>query len=119
MYSLDPLVLFLLSGFVSMSAALSAGAINKLPDDQKPPFALQRNGQLWVVMIGNFAALTLLGAMAYGFRMLEWWIPLTCIFLTFPVIHLVVLQRLLGHVRTLFLMAPLVLAAIPALYIYW
>lgn len=116
---MNPLVLFLLSGLVSMSAALSAGAINKLPDDQKPAFALQRSGQLWVVMIGNFAALTLLGAMAYGFRLLDWWIPLLCIFLTFPVIHLVVLQRLLGHVRTLFLMAPLVLAAIPALYIYW
>lgn len=116
---MEPLVLFLLSGFVSMSAALSAGAINKLPDEQKPAFALKRNGQLWVVMIGNFAALTLLGAMAYGFRLLEWWIPLLCIFLTFPVLHLVILQPLLGHVRTLFVMAPLVLAAIATLYIYW
>ncbi len=116
---MDPLVLFLLSGFVSMSAALSAGAINKLPDDEKPLFAQSRNGQLCVVMVGNFAALTLLGAMAYGFRLLDWWIPLLCIFLTFPVLHLALLQRLLGHVRTLFLMAPLVLAAIPTLYIYW
>ncbi|MFC6669303.1 hypothetical protein [Marinobacterium aestuariivivens] len=116
---MDPLVLFLLTGFVSMSAALSAGAINKLPDTERPAFAQTRNGQVTVVMIGNLAALTLVGAMAYGFRLLEWWIPLLCLFLTFPVLHLALLQRVLGHVRTLFVMLPLVLASIVALYLYW
>lgn len=116
---MDPLVLFLLTGFVSMSAALSAGAINKLPDSDKPAFAQTRNGMVTVVMIGNFAALTLVGALAYGVRLLDWWIPLLCVFVTFPVLHLALLQRLLGPVRTLFLMLPLVLASAVALYLYW
>ncbi|MBY4676352.1 hypothetical protein [Marinobacterium arenosum] len=116
---MDPLILFLITGFVSMSAALSAGAINKLPDESKPAFAQTRNGMVTVVMAGNLAALTLVGAMAYGFLKLDWWIPLLCMFLTFPVVHLLFLQRLLGEVRSLMLMMPFVLAAIGALYYYW
>lgn len=116
---MDPLVLFLLTGFVSMSAALSAGAINKLPDTDKPAIAQTRNGLVSVVMTGNLAALTLILALAYGFRLLEWWIPLLCVFITFPVVHLVFVQRLLGPVKTLFLMLPLVVASIAALIYYW
>ncbi|WP_409523054.1 hypothetical protein [Nitrincola sp. MINF-07-Sa-05] len=115
----DTLMIFLLTGLVSMSAALSAGTLNKLPEDKRPDFLKRRNGPVTVIMIGNFAALTLIGALAFGFRKLDWWIPLTCIFLTFPVIHILIFQRLLGNLRTLFLMAPLVLVSIVVLYLNW
>ncbi|WP_151703176.1 hypothetical protein [Nitrincola alkalilacustris] len=115
----DTLMIFLLTGLVSMSAALSAGTLNKLPEDKRPDFLKSRNGPVTVIMIGNFAALTLIGALAFGFRKLDWWIPLTCIFLTFPVVHILILQRLLGNLRNLFLMAPLVLVSIVVLYLNW
>lgn len=116
---MEPLFLFLLSGFVSMSAALSAGQLNKLPDEDKPAFMQTRNGQVVVIMIGNLAALTLIGALAYGFRLLEWWIPLSSIFLTFPAISVGITQRMLGDKVNLFLMLPLVLASVGLLYYYW
>lgn len=116
---MEPLLIFLVTGMVSMSAALSAGAINKLPEEDKPAFASTRNGMVAVIMAGNVAALTLVFAMAYGFRLLDWWIPLLCMFITFPIGHVVVLQQLLGDVKALFLMSPLVLASIPVLYYFW
>lgn len=115
----DTLMIFLLTGLVSMSAALSAGTLNKLPEGSRPDFLKRPNGLVTVIMIGNFAALTLIGALAFGFRKLDWWIPLTCIFLTFPVVHILILQRLLGNLRNLFLMAPLVLVSIVVLYLNW
>lgn len=113
------LYVFLATGLVSMSAALSAGAINKLSEEDKPGFAKSRNGAVTVVMAGNVAALTLLFSMAFGFLKLDWWIPLSCMFISFPVIHVVLIQRLLGDVKTLFLMAPLVIVSAVALYYYW
>ncbi|SIQ38324.1 hypothetical protein [Marinobacterium stanieri] len=115
----EALYLFLATGVVSMAAALSAGALNKLPEEKRPAFMQSRNGQVAVIMAGNLGALTLVGAMAYGFRQLDWWIPLSCLLLTFPLVHQVLLQRLLGDVKTLVLTMPLVIAAIFALYFYW
>jgi len=115
----EPLYIFLFAGIVSMSAALSAGALNKLPLEQKPDFMGKPNGQVAVVMAGNLGAITLLGAMAFGFLKLQWWIPLSCMFITFPVIHLLFFQRLLGDLKSLVLMLPLVLVAAGALYYYW
>ncbi|MDI3326813.1 hypothetical protein QKW35_20745 [Pontibacterium granulatum] len=113
------LYVFLATGLVSMSAALSAGAINKLPDEDKPEFAKSRNGLVAVIMSGNYSVLTLLFAMAFGVLKLDWWIPLSCLFISFPVIHVVVLQRLFGDVKNLFIMMPLVIASGFALYYYW
>lgn len=116
---MELLYIFLATGFVSMSAALSAGAINKLPDEDKPKFTLTRNGQVSVIMMGNISALTLLFSMAFGFLKLDWWIPLSCMFVSFPVIHVLIFQRMVGDVKTFFLMSPLVLASTAALYYYW
>ncbi len=113
------LYLFLATGVVSMAAALSAGALNKLPEEKRPAFMQTRNGQVAVIMAGNLGALTLVGALAFGVRHLDWWIPVSCLFVTFPLIHVVVLQRLLGDFKTLVLMMPLVLASIGLLYWYW
>ncbi|MBV0932951.1 hypothetical protein [Marinobacterium weihaiense] len=115
----EALYLFLVTGVVSMSAALSAGALNKLPEDQRPAFMSSRNGLVAVVMAGNLGALTLIGALAYGVRHLDWWIPVSCLFVTFPLIHMVVIQRLLGDMKALFVMLPLVVVSIGALYYFW
>jgi len=117
--SIDPLIIFLVTGMFSMSAALSAGAINKLAEEDKPAFAHKRNGMVTIVMAGNLAAVALLFSMAYGFSNLDWWIPLLCMFITFPVIHLVVIQPMLGELKSLFLATPAVIASLVALYLYW
>jgi hypothetical protein len=116
---MELLYVFLATGFVSMSAALSAGAINKLPEEDKPGFAKSRNGAVAVIMAGNLSALTLLFAMAFGFSKLDWWVPLSCMFISFPVLHVLIFQRMLGDVKNLFLMFPLVIGAIASLYYYW
>jgi len=115
----EALYLFLATGVVSMSAALSAGALSKLPEDKRPGFMSSRNGLVAVIMAGNLGALTLIGAMAYGVRNLDWWIPVSCLFITFPLVHVALFQRLLGDFKTLVLMLPLVVASIAALYYYW
>lgn len=115
----EALYLFLATGLVSMSAALSAGALNRLPEEKRPAFMQTRNGAVTVVMAGNLGALTLIGALAYGIRHLDWWIPVSCLFITFPVVHLVLIQRLLGDLRALLLMLPLVLVSIVALWYFW
>lgn len=115
----EALYLFLATGLVSMSAALSAGALNKLPEDKRPAWMNSRNGLVAVIMAGNLGALTLIGALAYGVRHLDWWIPVSCLFITFPLVHVVLFQRLLGDFRTLVLMMPLVVASIAVLYYYW
>ena len=116
---MDPLFIFLFTGFVSMSAALSAGQLNKMAEEDKPKFVQTRNGQITVVMAGNVAALTLIGALAYGFRLLEWWIPLSSIFISFPAISVGITQRLFGNLINLFLMLALTLVSAGVLYYFW
>ncbi|BBB29108.1 hypothetical protein [Neptunomonas japonica] len=116
---MDPIFTFLITGFVSMSAALSAGAINKLPDEQKTGKLAERNTQVAIIMAGNLAALSMIGAMAFGMLNLVWWIPLVCLFISFPVVHILVMQRLIGDVKNLILMTPLVIGSIATLYYYW
>jgi hypothetical protein len=115
----DPIFTFLITGFVSMSAALSAGAINKLPDEEKTGKLSERNTQVAIIMAGNLAALSMIGAMAFGMLNLVWWIPLVCLFISFPVVHILVMQRLIGDVKNLILMTPLVIGSIATLYYYW
>jgi hypothetical protein len=116
---IDPLIIFLVTGVVSMSAALSAGAINKLPEEDKPAFATTRNGMVTIIMMGNIAALTLLFSAAYGISNLEWWIVVLCVFISFPVVHVVGIQQMFGEVKALILTSPLVLISAAALYYYW
>lgn len=102
-----------------MSAALSAGAINKLSEEDKPAFATTRNGMVTIIMMGNIAALTLLFSAAYGISNLEWWIVVLCVFISFPVVHVVGIQQMFGEVKALILTSPLVLISAAALYYYW
>ncbi|MCD8512104.1 MAG: hypothetical protein LRY63_00735 [Nitrincola sp.] len=117
----DELVIFLATGLVSMSAALSAGALNKLPEADKPEYLKNQNGLVTVMVLGNLAALTLIGALAFGFSRpdLAWWIPLSCVFFSFPVVHFVVIQRLLGDLRNVFVSGSLAVLSIPLLWWSW
>ncbi|WP_417227772.1 hypothetical protein [Amphritea sp.] len=116
---MEPLILFLVTGFVSMSTALSAGQLNKLPEAEKSAFLQSRNGAVLVIMAGNLGALTLIGALAYGFRLLEWWIPLSSIFISFPAISVGITQRMFGDKVNLFIMLPLTLVSVGLLYYFW
>lgn len=115
----DPLLIFLFSGCVSMSAALSAGALNKLPNEQRPGWLARPALQIVLVLMGNLAAVTLLAAIVFGFQQLTLWVTLLGIFITFPVVHLLLVQRLLGERIGLFIMMPLVLLSIGLLYYSW
>ena len=115
----ESLYIFLLTGLVSMSAALSAGALNKLSDEDKPEWLKANNARVAVIFIGNLAALTMVGSLAYGFLTLHWSIPLSSMFISFPVVHLVLIQKLLGDVKGLFLMTVPVLVSIVVLYLNW
>ena len=115
----EPVWIFLVTGFVSMAAALAASAINKMSDEDKPAFAQSPNGQVAVILSGNLAAVTLIGAMAYGFRLLDMWIPAVCLFFSFPAAYILLFQRVLGDVKSLFILMPLVPVSMAALYYYW
>lgn len=119
MPSIDPIIIFIVTGMVSMSGALCAGGINKLSDEDKPAFASTRAGMTKIVLAGNLAAITFIFAAAYGFSHLDWWIPLLCMFVTFPVIHYVVIQQMLGDIKGLVMMTLLSVASLPVLYLYW
>lgn len=115
----ESLLVFLITGLVSMSAALSAGSLNKLPEQEKPSFLKDRNGLVWVMVLGNLSALTLIGVLAFGFSRLEWWIPLSCVFITFPVIHFVFIQKLLSDLANVFVSGSLAFISIPVLWFFW
>jgi len=115
----EALYIFLTAGVVSMAAALSASALNKLTEETRPSWLQTKNSQVAVLLSGNLAALSLLGVMAYGFQALHWSIPLTCMFVTFPIVHILVLQRLLGDAKTLFLTLPLTIGADIYIYLNW
>ena len=111
--------MFLLTGFVSMSAALSASALNKVPKEQRQGFFATNNGAISVIMMGNIAAITLLGAMAYGFKNLHWALPLSCMFISFPMVHILLMQRIVGDKWSfLATIVPTFVSAV-SLYIYW
>ena len=61
----------------------------------------------------------LVGAMAFGFLTLHWSIPLSSIFISFPVVHQLLLARILGPVKSLLLTLPLTIFAAVSLYYYW
>lgn len=115
----EALYIFLTTGVIAMSAALSASALNKLSSETRPEWLNSKNRQVSVVLAGNFAALSLVGVMAYGFLTLHWSIPLSSMFISFPLVHILLFQRLLGDAKTLMLMLPLVIVSDIWLYLNW
>jgi len=95
----DPILVFLLSGAFSMSAAISASKLLKRPLEDRPRWAQSVTGARNVLLVGNLFGLILVAAMWFGLTHLTWWIPVLCLFITFPVLHVLILERLLGDVK--------------------
>jgi hypothetical protein len=115
----ESLYIFLLTGVFSMSAALSVGAINKMPESDRPAWFAVKQNMVMMVVLGNLAALTLVGSLAYGFQTLHWSIPLSSMFITFPIVHQLLVVKMIGATKALFITFPATLASIAVLYIYW
>lgn len=116
---MDPIVVVLISGTFSMSAAIAASQLLKLPVAERPGWMQGKNGQIGVLMGGNLFALILVASMFYGFFHLTWWLPVLCLFLTFPVIHVLILEKLLGPTKEFTLSGLLAVASIPSLWLFW
>tara|TARA_R110002095_G_scaffold145658_2_gene126058 strand:- start:3190 stop:3585 length:396 start_codon:yes stop_codon:yes gene_type:complete len=116
---LDPIIIFLLSGLFPMSAAISASKLMKLPEEQRPGWVQGESGMRRVVLLGNLFGLILIAALWFGFTYLDWWIPLVCLVITFPVVHLVVIERLFGLSKSFMFSGALSLAVTGLLWLHW
>jgi hypothetical protein len=116
---LDPLIVFLIAGTFSMSGAICAGRLVKLSDEEKPAWIQTQRWGLAILLGGNLLGLVLVAAMIYGIKHLHWWVPVGCLFITFPVLHVVIIERVLGAVNGFFTGAAASLVSILLLWLYW
>ncbi|MFB9885637.1 hypothetical protein [Balneatrix alpica] len=89
------LILFILAGSLSMSAALSAGSFMKQAQREGNVANLPKAVLLW----GNLGALLLILTLVMGALEFAWWINLSALFISFPALHFIVLQRVLTGER--------------------
>ncbi len=111
--------MFLIAGAFSMSAAIFASSILKQDEELRPAWARQRGGQVALLLAGNLAAVTLVAAMVYGVRHLTWWVPVVCLFLSFPIVHVVILDRLFPARVGIWLSGLGTLAGAGLIGVYW
>ena len=116
---MDPIIVFLLSGLFPMSAALSASKLTKTPAEERPAWAASDGGLQKVVLLSNLFAIVLVAALWFGFTHIDWWIPLLCLVVTFPVVHLVVIERVLGLSNSLIVSGALSLVVPVLLWLHW
>ncbi len=101
-----------------MSAALFAGKILKMDEEDRPAWLpVQRN--TLVLMLGNVFAVGLVGAMVYGVLNLTWWLPILCLFITFPVFHVLILDRIFKPGAGVVLSGLLSVIGSASLWHYW
>ncbi|WP_133251270.1 hypothetical protein [Pokkaliibacter plantistimulans] len=81
------LAAFLLGGTFSMSAALSVQALMK-----KNASEITAELMIW----GNLGALVLILSAVYGALNLNGWMVLCSLFVTFPILHFVILKKILS-----------------------
>lgn len=116
---MDPILVFLLSGAFSMSAAISASKLLKRPLEDRPKWAQSTTGARNVLLLGNLFGLILVAAIWFGIAHLTWWIPLACLFITFPILHVLILERMLGDVKGFVFGGVLAVASIVPLALVW
>ncbi|MEH6652323.1 MAG: hypothetical protein V7707_20080 [Motiliproteus sp.] len=116
---MDQIIVFLLSGLFPMSAAISASQLMKLPQEQRPGWARSQTGMRNIVLLGNLFGVVLIAALWFGFSHLDWWVPLSCLVFTFPVVHLVVIERLFGLSKSFMFSGALSLAVPALLWLHW
>lgn len=113
------MLVFLLAGTFSMSASICASKLLKLPEEEQPQWVRGKSGKVRVLLTGNLFAVLLVAAMVYGVMHLTWWIPVVCLFITFPVLHVVILERLLGASRGFLFSGVLSVGAAVLMGVYW
>lgn len=116
---MDPILVFLVSGAFAMSAAISASQLLKRPLEERPRWAQSTKGARSLLLIGNLFALVLVAAMWFGITHLTWWVPVLCLFVTFPVFHVLILERLLGAVKGVVFGGLVALASTVLLWLGW
>lgn len=102
-----------------MSAALFAGKLMKLPDEEAPEWLQSKEGKTKVLLAGNLFGLILVAAMVYGIYHMTWWIPVICLFISFPAIHVIVMERLFNPFKGVFFSGFVALASTSLLWLYW
>ena len=118
-YFLDPILVFLIAGAFAMSAAIFASKLLKLPVDEQPEWAQGKSGNVRILLGGNLFAIALIAAVVYGFYHLVWWIPVACLFITFPVIHVIILEKILSPGKGFLFSGICTVACLPLLWLYW
>ena len=116
---MDHIIVFLLSGLFPMSAAIAASKLMKLPVDKRPEWVQGDAGLRKVVLLGNLCGVVLIAALWFGFSHLDWWLPLSCLVFTFPVVHLALIERMFGLSKSLMFSTALSMAVPMLLWLYW
>mgnify|MGYP001048195201 CR=1 FL=1 len=116
---MDPLIIFLISGTFAMSAAIFASKLLKLPAEEQPSWGQGQSGNTRILLGGNLFALTLVAAVVYGVFHVAWWIPVACLFITFPVIHVVILEKILSPAKGFLFSGFVAIASTPLLWLFW
>ncbi|WP_210398298.1 hypothetical protein [Motiliproteus sediminis] len=116
---MEPMLVFLLSGTFSMSAAISTSKLLKRPAEERPGWLQTTASARNLLLLGNLFALLLVAAMWFGITHLTWWIPVACLFVTFPVIHVLILERLLGDVKGVLFCGTASVASALLLWLGW
>lgn len=116
---MDQIIVFLLSGLFPMSAAIAASKLMKLPADQQPGWMQDEAGMRKVVLFGNLCGAVLIASLWFGFSHLDWWLPLSCLVFTFPVIHVALFERLFGLSKSFMFSGALSMAVPVLLWLHW
>ncbi|MFT5720478.1 MAG: hypothetical protein ACI9W6_000774 [Motiliproteus sp.] len=116
---MDPIIIFLLSGLFPMSAAITASKLMKLPAAERPGWVQGDVGLRKVVLLGNLFGLILIAALWFGFTHIVWWIPVLCLVITFPIVHVIIIERLFGLSKSFMFSGALSLAATGLLWLHW
>lgn len=102
-----------------MSAALSANTLVKMDDEEAPLWARDKAGKTRVLLGGNLFGIILVAAMVFGIYHMTWWIPVICLFVTFPAFHVIILERLLGPAKGLMFSGFVALGSIALMWMSW
>ena len=78
------LTIFLVIGFIQLSAFKGTHNVLRSPPPLQPPWALSHTGQGVMQLLFSISGLCFLFTLIFGFTHLVWWIPVVCLVIVFP-----------------------------------
>ncbi|OMH38179.1 hypothetical protein [Motiliproteus sp. MSK22-1] len=102
-----------------MSASLFASKLVKQPVEEQPRWTQGQSGNARVLIGGNVLVLVLIASMVYGIYHMDWWIPVACLFVSFPVLHVVVLERIFAPAKGFLFSGAIALGSAPLIWFFW